>query len=175
MQEKEAIWLTAIYRETFPQVARVVQRLGGDLDTAKDLFHDALIIYLEKRNNNTLDIQVSVKAYLVGITRILWMQKFRNDCRYKPLDTLGKQPDIPVDLYTPEADKSRTLRQYLQAAGKKCLQLLQAFYYEQRSMEEIAREFNYSTAHSATVQKYKCLEKVRETIKRSDIYEEATA
>ena len=103
------------------------------------------------------------------------MQKFRNDCRHKPLDTLGKQQDIPADLYAPEADQTRCLRQYLQAAGKKCLQLLQAFYYEQRSMEEIARELNYRTAHSATVQKYKCLEKVRETIKRSDIYEEATA
>lgn len=175
MQEKEAIWLTAIYRETFPQVARVVQRLGGDLETAKDLFHDALVIYLEKRNNSSLDIQVSVKAYLVGITRILWMQKFRNDCRQQPLDMLGDQPDTSADPYAPEADKTRSLRQYLQAAGKKCQQLLQAFYYEQRSMEEIAREFNYRTAHSATVQKYKCLEKVRETIKRSDIYEEATA
>ncbi|HEY1163754.1 MAG TPA: sigma-70 family RNA polymerase sigma factor [Chitinophaga sp.] len=175
MQEKEAIWLTAIYRETFPQVARAVQRLGGDLDTAKDLFHDALVIYLEKRNNNTLDIRVSVKAYLVGITRILWMQKFRQDCRQQSLDTLGDQPDTPADLYAPETDKTRSLRQHLQAAGKKCLQLLQAFYYEQRSMDEIAREFHYKSAHSATVQKYKCLEKVRETIKRADIYEEATA
>jgi DNA-directed RNA polymerase specialized sigma24 family protein len=173
MQEKEAIWLTMVYRETFPRVARVVHRLGGDLDTAKDLFHDALVIYLEKRNNNTLDIQVSVKAYLVGITRILWMQKFRKDCRQRPLNAIGDHPDIPADLYEPEEEKVRSLRHYLQAAGTKCLQLLQAFYYDQRSMEEIAREFNYRTAHSATVQKYKCLEKVRETIKRSDIYEEA--
>lgn len=173
MQEKEAIWLTTVYREAFPQAARVVRRLGGDLDTARDLFHDALVIYMEKRNNNTLDIQVSVKAYLIGITRILWMQKFRNDCRQQPLDIIGDHPDIPADLYAPEEERTRSLRQYLQAAGKKCLQLLQAFYYEQRSMEEIARTFNYRTAHSATVQKYKCLEKVRETIKRSDIYEEA--
>jgi hypothetical protein len=100
------------------------------------------------------------------------MQKFRNDCRQRPLDTIGDHPDIPADLYVPEEEKARSLRQHLQAAGKKCLQLLQAFYYEQRSMEEIARAFNYRTAHSATVQKYKCLEKVRETIKRSAIYEE---
>ena len=175
MQEKEAIWLTEIYRDTFPQAARVVHQLGGGLDTAKDLFHDALVIYLEKRNSNTLDIQVSVKAYLVGITRILWMRKFKNDCRQKPLDMTDDHPDIPADLYTQEEEKARSLRQHLQAAGKKCLQLLQAFYYEQQSMEEIARAFSYSTAHSATVQKYKCLEKVRETIKRSDIYEEVTA
>lgn len=173
MQEKEALWLTAIYRETFPQVAKVVHQLGGDSDTAKDLFHDALIIYLEKYNNNTLDIQVSAKAYLVGITRILWLRKFRNDCRQRPLDDLAGH-DIPADLYAPEPDRSGSLMRYLKTAGQKCLQLLQAFYYEQRSMEEIARAFNYRTAHSATVQKYKCLEKVREAVKQSDIYEEAT-
>lgn len=173
MQEKEAIWLTTVYRETFPQVARIVHQLGGDLDTAKDLFHDALLIYLEKRANNTLDIHGSLKGYLVGITKILLIRKFRSDSRQRPLDDLADHPDIPADFYTPE--KNRGLLQHLRAAGQKCLQLLKAFYYEQRSMEEIARTFNYSTPHSATVQKYKCLEKVREAVKRSDIYEEAIA
>jgi hypothetical protein len=91
------------------------------------------------------------------------------------LDDVAGHEDIPEDLYAPETDRSRSLMSYLKAAGQKCLQLLKAFYYEQRPMEDIAREFNYRTAHSATVQKYKCLEKVREAVKRSDIYEEATA
>jgi DNA-directed RNA polymerase specialized sigma24 family protein len=173
MQEKEAQWLTAIYRETFPQVAKIVHQLGGDLDTAKDLFHDALIIYLEKHNNNALHIRVSAQAYLVGITKILWTKKFNSDRRQRPLDNLDERLGIPDDFYAREQEKTRSLLQHLKAAGKKCLQLLQAFYYEQRSMPEIAKELNYSSAHSATVQKYKCLEKVREQIKRADIYEEA--
>jgi predicted DNA-binding protein YlxM (UPF0122 family) len=59
--------------------------------------------------------------------------------------------------------------------GKKCLELLQAFYYEQRSMQEIAETFHYKTRHSASVQKHKCLEKVREELKTSSVYEEAIA
>ncbi len=173
MQEKEAQGLTAIYRDTFPRVARVVQQLGGDLETAKDLFHDALIIYLEKQQQHQLSIRTSVQAYLVGITKILWFRQFRNDSRQRPLDDVADDISIPEDFYSPPPEKSRTLLQQLQVAGKKCMQLLQAFYYRQLSMQEIAATFNYKSTHSATVQKYKCLEKVREQIKQAS-YEAAT-
>jgi len=175
MQEKEAQWLTNIYRDTFPQVAATVHRLGGNLDTARDLFHDALVIYLEKRRNNTLDIRVSVKAYLTGIVKILWVRKFKQDSRQRPLDNMEEQLGIPEDFYAPAPERATRLLHYLQAAGRKCLQLLQAFYYEQRSMQEIARQFHFRTARSATVQKYKCLEKVREQVKNAEKYEEAIA
>ncbi|KAA2244553.1 RNA polymerase sigma factor [Chitinophaga agrisoli] len=171
MQEKEAQGLTALYRDTFPQVARVVQQLGGDLETAKDLFHDALIIYLEKQQQ--LNVRTSVPAYLIGITKILWFRKFRNDSRQRPLDDVADDISIPEDFYTPPPEKNRTLLQHLQVAGKKCMQLLQAFYYRQLSMQEVAETFGYKSTHSATVQKYKCLEKVREQIKQAN-YEAAT-
>ena len=173
MQEQAAQALTDLYRDTFPQVARTVQQLGGDLEAAKDLFHDALVIYLEKQQQQKLHIQVSAKAYLVGITKILWLRKFKTDSRQQPLDDhITDTYSIPEDFYTPVPEKSRSLLQYLQTAGRKCMQLLQAFYYEQHSMQEIAEKFHYKTIHSATVQKYKCLEKVRDHIKSSAAYEE---
>lgn len=171
MQTREDQWLAGLYRDTFPAAASTVRQLGGDLHTAKDLFHDALIIYLEKCRRQAPDIRTSPKAYISGIVRILWMKKFRNDMRHEPLDNME---DIPEDFYTPLPAKEKRLLQYLKAAGEKCMQLLQAFYYEQLSMPEIAGRFGYRTPHSATVQKYKCLEKIREQVKQSDAYEEAT-
>jgi len=47
------------------------------------------------------------------------------------------------------------------------MDLLQAFYYFKTPMREIAEEFGYRSERSATVQKYKCLEKVRDTVKNS--------
>ncbi|MVT08978.1 RNA polymerase sigma factor [Chitinophaga tropicalis] len=168
MEQNETQWLTNIYKETFPLVAHMIQQRGGDLDTAKDLFHDALIIYLEKHRNNSLDIHVSASAYLAGITRMLWLKRYRNNKQYVPLDD---HLSIPED----KEQQVKPLLHHLRTAGKKCLQLLQAFYYDQRSMQEIAETFHYSSPHSATVQKYKCLEKVREQIKHADIYEETIA
>ncbi|RYE48368.1 MAG: sigma-70 family RNA polymerase sigma factor, partial [Sphingobacteriales bacterium] len=70
-----------LYRDAFPIVAKTVARLGGGLDEAKDIFHDALIIYLEKGREPGFKIKQSPVAYLTGIARILWIRKFNHECR----------------------------------------------------------------------------------------------
>lgn len=151
--------ITELYRDAFPHVARVVKQLGGDLGLAKDLFHDALIIYMEKDDPA---IRGSAKAYLIGITRILWLKQ-------QKLRMREQQLSIPEDLYVPE--EQQPVLAYLQSAGEKCMQLLQAFYYEQMELQEMADVFHYSGVRSVTVQKHKCLEKVRTAVKNAMLYE----
>jgi hypothetical protein len=43
--------------------------------------------------------------------------------------------------------------------------LLKSFYYDKMPMSDIGRSFGFSGERSATVQKFKCLEKVRDTVK----------
>ena len=57
----------------------------------------------------------------------------------------------------------------LETAGKKCMELLKVFYYDHLSVDNVATLFGYSSTHSATVAKYKCLEKVRETVKQNSL------
>ena len=75
---------------------------------------------------------------------------------------------------TPEepdmAEREQTLLAALQKSGQKCLELLKAFYYDHCSMDHIAGRFGFKGRRSATVQKYKCLEKVRQEINTTDIY-----
>ncbi|WP_282636750.1 hypothetical protein [Sphingobacterium thalpophilum] len=53
------------------------------------------------------------------------------------------------------------------------MSLLKSFYYDQMSLQEIADDFGFSGIRSATVQKYKCLEKIRETVKeKALLYED---
>lgn len=51
------------------------------------------------------------------------------------------------------------------------MQLLIAFYYDGLSMQDMARRFGFSGTRSATVQKHKCLEKVRAEVKKMESYE----
>jgi len=165
--------LEKIYRDAFPPVARLLHHLGADLVTARDLFHDAMIIYLEKRRDGLLPAHASPRQYLAGIARILWFKQ----CKQDRLQTdIGLVEDsLTADEATNPERTSHLLRKYLKTAGDTCLRLLQAFYYDQLSMPAIAEKFHYRSARSATVQKYKCLEKLREKIKHSEIYEEAIA
>jgi hypothetical protein len=54
---------------------------------------------------------------------------------------------------------------FLERAGGKCMQILTEFYYHRLPMEKIMRKFGFSSERSATVQKYKCLEKIRDIVK----------
>ena len=173
--------LETIYRDAFPSVARLLHNLGADLTTSRDLFHDAMIIYLEKKRDNKLPAHVIPRQYLAGIARILWFKQCKRDRLQTDmglveddLTELAEDGLTASEASDPER-RSRLLRKYLKTAGDACLRLLQAFYYDQLSMPAIAEKFHYRSAHSATVQKYKCLEKLREKIKNSEIYEEAIA
>ena len=59
-----------LYRDSFPEVARMIRRKGGTQEEAKDAFHDALLIYMEKAKAGRLQLHSSPKAYLLGTARI---------------------------------------------------------------------------------------------------------
>ena len=156
-----------LYEQAFPPVARFISRMGGDFNDAKDIFQDALIVFYEKTVGESVIINVSAPAYVLGIAKHLWSRKFRQPQNNVSLDEMGKDIAIPEDLYA-QQDWSTRLLKYLEMAGKKCMDMLQGFYYQNMNMQEIADTFGYGSVRSATVQKYKCLEKVREHVKASD-------
>jgi len=148
-----------LYKKAFPAVAKYVSRMGGSFDDAKDVFHDALIAYYEKVliNSSIADNDI---AYLVGTAKNLWLKRYRNTGHNVPLDNVEVAFEDDENM-----PSSLRLLRFLETAGKKCMELLAGFYYHQQPLAEIAGQFGYSGVRSATVQKYKCLEKVRETIK----------
>lgn len=161
-----------LYRDSFPDFARMISRMGGTLEQAKDSFHDALLIYLEKEQAGNLHHVSSPKAYLLGTAKICWLHT-QGKGSALPLPE-GFDPPQPADAnpaYMADTEeREQTLLDALAKTGKKCLELLKAFYYEHCSMQDIAGRFGFNGRRSATVQKYKCLEKVREQIKTTQTY-----
>lgn len=161
--EREQAFIV-LYKKTFPAVAKYVSKMGGSFDEAKDTFQDALVIYYERSIQGGFSLQTSEQAYLMGIAKHLWAKKFRDDSRNIPLDT---QFDLLADEEVCPSENK--LMHYLETAGQKCMELLKAFYYDNLPVKSIAGLFGYSGERSATVAKYKCMEKVRETIKEKHL------
>jgi DNA-directed RNA polymerase specialized sigma24 family protein len=166
--EREKAFI-ALYKKAFPLVAKYVSKMGGDFDDAKDIFQDALVIHYEKSISASFILQTNEQAYLLGIAKHLWAKKFRENIKQCRLDD-GNLDFVNEDEAQPSAGK---LMHYLEAAGQKCMDILKAFYYDNLPVNKITELFGCSGVRSATVQKYKCMEKVRETIKeRSLAYED---
>jgi DNA-directed RNA polymerase specialized sigma24 family protein len=167
MKSTEQEILVGVYRNAFPATAQLVKRMGGTVEQAKDVFHDALLIYLERKATGALNVHTSVKAYLLGITKILWLH---SRSRY-----FAALPDEVESFIAEEQGTGReekNMLDYLVLAGERCMQMLKAFYYDGHSLQDIASHFGFSGIRSATVQKYKCLQKIRTEVKKMKVYEE---
>lgn len=162
IETQEALF-RRLYEESFPAIARTIQKMGGDLEDSRDVFQEALVIYYEKTVIDQIQLTTNLTAYLRGISKNLYLKKQAKTPITQPLG--GIELASPED---PRPSQQRLLR-FLQSSGQKCLNILSSFYYEKLSMKEMAQRFGFASERSATVQKYKCLEKVRETIKEKSM------
>lgn len=164
-----------LYGEVFPVVADIVSKQGGSFQDAKDIFQDALIIFYEKSVAGALHIQLSNEAYIVGIAKHLWIKKFKSNYRLLSLDALEKEIRLPQDYFVIETAKTNRLLHLLEVAGRKCIELLRSIYYDKLPMNEVSKQHGFSNAHSASVQKYKCIEKIKVIVEQKSLdYEDFT-
>jgi len=159
-----------IYERAFPRVAAFVSNKGGSFEDARDIFHDALVIYYEAISENRSSVHTSGEAYILGISKHLWLQKHKKERLHILMSRMEKEISIPDD-YFPTAANNRLLR-ILESAGKKCMELLRAFYYQNVSVKKLTGSLGYTNEHSVSVQKYKCLEKIRNTVKEKSLHYE---
>ena len=152
----------ALYKKVFPAVAKYVQKHGGSFDEAKDVFQDALVSYYEKVAGGVAAINSSEGAYIYGTARYLWIKRYKEGSQNTQLDESTAALTDETDAY-PNEDKLFTI---LETAGKRCMDLLRSFYYDKLPMTGVAQLFGFAGVRSATVQKYKCIEKIRETVKQ---------
>lgn len=165
--ESPAIFYEERYRRFFVQVARYISKHGGTLAHAEDLYHDALVIYYDRQAQPGFVLQISEEAYIMGIVKNRWtrvVQGERNSQDLFAFDSLSDNESVHVDR-----DK---LYNVVLSAGKKCLEMLTMFYHRQSTARDIAQAFGFTSEHSASVQKYKCIEKIRETIRQNSLCHE---
>jgi RNA polymerase sigma factor (sigma-70 family) len=153
-----------LYKSCFPAVARYVSRMNGSLEQAKDVFQDALLAFYEKQRSGSGIAVANEKAYLTGIAKHLWLKRYKQEAN----TVMWKAAADKAPEKETQPSSARVLH-YLETAGQKCMDLLRAFYYDKTDLSKIASEFGFSGVRSATVQKFKCLEKVREKIKEKSL------
>jgi DNA-directed RNA polymerase specialized sigma24 family protein len=159
-------FFSALYERSFPYVATFVAHRGGSFQDAKDIFHDALVIFYEKIVGGKLPASISEERYILGIAKHLWLRKFKEDDKKVGLDETENTIAIPGDYFGTSENR---LISFLEITGKKCLTLLQAFYYDNLPLQKIKEALGFSTVHAVSVQKYKCIEKMRNAIQKKSM------
>jgi RNA polymerase sigma factor (sigma-70 family) len=156
-----------LYEYEFPKVVDLIIKNSGSVEIAKDVFQDGIVILIEKVYAKRLDLTCSVKTYLYSICKYLWFDQLRRNKREKQMidffDEEYNTNDIFVHFYnTPDIFENVSIA--INTLGDPCKLLLECYYYQNLSWEEIADKLGYANAASARNQKYKCLERIRKTV-----------
>jgi RNA polymerase sigma factor (sigma-70 family) len=156
--------LTRLYRQGFPPVRRHIGHRGGSPQDAQDVFQDALVILYEQATSGTLVLTASASTYLLSISRNLWHQELRRRARL-PHEVLLAEWEPAAEETETLADSAFAVRDYVEQLGDKCKSLLLSFYYFQQPLTQLAETHGYRSVRSATVQKFKCLERLRHAVR----------
>jgi RNA polymerase sigma factor (sigma-70 family) len=161
--------LTQLYRRYFPMVLHFVTSNSGDEDDAKDIYQEALIVLYEKVRSGSLELHCQLKTYLYSVSRRLWLKHLSQRSRYmvrdveKPATEEAALDQLNDDL-TDHEERDRQfelMADSLDRLGEPCRTLLEDFYIQHLSMQEITEKFGYTNADNAKTQKYKCLMRLK--------------
>ena len=158
--DKKAI--ETIYRENYNMIQALVINNNGNTDDAKDVFQEAMIVLFEKVQTGTFELNCQIKTFVYSVCRRIWLKKLMQQNRFTITD--GYETVI-VDEEVEDHEKRNAefnmMEKAMNGLGEPCKSLLEAFYIEKKSMQDIATIFGYTNAENAKNQKYKCLMRLK--------------
>ncbi len=156
-----------IYEQALPEAIKAIQYLGGSFESGKDVFHDAMVLFMEKDVESRLEIRDPI-GFLVAVSKRIYQKKFLREKKVQMTSDWPDQVNVSDEDLYPSWSARRLLR-FLEKAGDKCLNLLNTIYFSEIPMDEVADRMGYKNAHSVSVQKHKCLRQLRAIVKRNKI------
>lgn len=160
--DKKAV--ETIYKENYNMVQALIIRNNGNTEDAKDVFQEAMIVLYEKVRSGTFELNCQIKTYVFSVCRRLWLKRLQQLNRFTT-EVDGLQDVIQVEEEIEAHERRNTEFQLMEKAinnlGEPCKSLLEAYYLQKKSMQEIAGNFGYTNADNAKNQKYKCLMRLK--------------
>jgi RNA polymerase sigma factor (sigma-70 family) len=133
-------------------------------DDGKDIYQMTILIFYDNVKSGKLENLVSsVKTYLFAIGKNVARESMRKAKRTSRINQEEWLKEYMVDEPDNRIEESvfSTAKSALEKLGQPCHKLVELFYYERKSMEEISALMNYKNAETAKNQKCKCMARLR--------------
>ncbi|WP_338812554.1 sigma-70 family RNA polymerase sigma factor [Bernardetia sp. Wsw4-3y2] len=165
-----------LYQYYYGFVENYVCKNKGTTEDAQDIFQETLIVFLEKLKKEDFYLTASLKTYIIAISKNLWLNVLRknkkttvyslansdedeSEFNQKAIEAiLSNSFDIELENEKPMIDK---LGDYFSRLTSHCQNLLSTIIEEEKSTEEIQKEFGYTTRHNLRNQKHKCVNQLK--------------
>jgi len=137
----------------------LVTRNSGTVDDAEDVLQDAVVTLWERVHRGTFEYRARLSTFIYATAKNVWLRRLSRLRKSASLDDAGDaaavgDPD-PLEQLT-QGEEASIVRHALERLGDPCRKLLLMFYWEEKSMEEIAGALGFVNAETAKSKKYQC-------------------
>jgi RNA polymerase sigma factor (sigma-70 family) len=156
--------LNRLYTGHFPMVLQFILNNSGDEDDAKDVYQESIIILYNKIKSGDFELTSKLKTYIYSVSRRIWLKKLAQ--QNKKTSNISEFEDViavevDVDVHEEKDLQFDKMDSALQHLGEPCKTIIQDFYINNLSMQDISEKFGYTNTDNAKTQKYKCLQRLK--------------
>ena len=154
-----------IYKHNYNLIQALIVNNSGTTDDAKDIFQEAMVVLYEKARSGSFELNCQLRTYLYSVSKRLWLKRLQQSDRF--VNDLGDDgmANISVEDDMREHDEKdaeyEMMHESINRLGEPCKSLLEAFYFQKKSMQKKANRFGYTNSENAKTQKYKCLMRLK--------------
>lgn len=170
IKANDQLVLKQLYHKNYKKIEIYILQNNGSMPQAKDTYQEAFLAVYQniKADKFVPTNDTALQGYLYQIAKNKWRDYLRSS-QYKK--TTGLQEDFHqaddasgIDGIDEHQENDKKLDATMNAFGKlgaDCKDLLTRFYFNKKSLREIASDLKLEEA-SARNKKYRCIQKLRE-------------
>lgn len=161
-----------LYDHYFDVAATEIRLKGGTEDDAADIFQEAVLILIEKIKTGQFRQESSIKTFLVGIARNLWLFEKRTRERRSSREmhysvnenTQINIEDIEIGERVFSKSNAGAIQTMFKQVGEICSKILIGFYYENSSMKNLLQKFHFENEQVLRNRKARCMKKLKKLL-----------
>jgi len=157
--------VASLYRTCYPMVLSLIQKNSSHYQEVEEILQEGIVVFYENTLKPEFKLTCKPSTYIYSICRNILLKTIKTGSRWVELDYdyLNEVEDEPVEEQALN-EKEEMLYELLRTVGESCKKILELFYFQKLSLEEIAHKLEYANTDTAKTQKYKCLQKMKKSI-----------
>lgn len=162
--EEQALLL--LIKRNYPQLRQFILRHQGQEVDAEDIFQEALTALVLNVKKGSFKGESSIHTYLFAIGKSLWYKRFGRESRRSEKELALVQEDVEKDtaeFRLLDTERREQLGVIFDRLKEKCKAVLLS-WANGFSMQEIAKQLDYTSAQVVMNKKNKCLKELHQMI-----------
>lgn len=164
--------LKKLYQDNYKKIELFILKNNGSMPQAKDTYQEAFLAMYQnvKADKFVPSNETALQGYLYQIAKNKWRDFLRSSCYKKTAQIADgfqiRDEDSSItefDIPTEDSNQKNVAMEAFVHLGIECQKLLEVFYFQKKSLREIALSFNIGEA-SARNKKYRCIQKLRNLV-----------